>query len=297
MNQVLLLHSSLFIFHVMGTPQLHTHHGRRVCGQSSLYSHKIVMATQSYAHAAHRPYITLCNGHRLCSTYKTVYSTAYRVVTRLTPYSHFYPECCPGWKRLHSHNCNQAVCTHNCMNGGTCYKPNQCACPLGWRGHQCQTDVNECSEQRPCAHKCVNTAGSYRCECRDGFRLMGDGRSCQSLPSLPPPPLPPSPPQPAVGGHPHTDERLNLVENVTEEVQNLRNRVELLEKTLQMALTPYNSIFPLSGEEGLSEKTTLLSYSFQQLDRIDSLSEQIGFLEERLGTCSCQEDQQPSPIK
>lgn len=27
-----------------------------------------------------------------------------------------------------------------------------------------------------------------------------------------------------------TDERLNLVENVTEEVQSLRNRVELLEK-------------------------------------------------------------------
>lgn len=94
------------------------------------------------------------------------------------------------------------------------------------------------------------------------------------------------------------DERLNLAENVTEEVQNLRNRVELLEKTLQMALTPFSSIFPLSAaDEGLSEKTTLLSYSFQQLDRIDSLSEQIGFLEERLGTCSCQEDQQASPIK
>ncbi|XP_055007283.1 epidermal growth factor-like protein 7 [Boleophthalmus pectinirostris] len=182
------------------------------------------------------------------------------------------------------------------MNGGTCYKPNHCACPLGWRGYQCQTDVNECSEQRPCAHKCVNTAGSYRCECRDGFRLIGDGRSCQSLPPLPPP-LPPSPSQPAVGGHSHTDERLNLVENVTEEVQNLRNRVELLEKTLQMVLTPYNSIFPLSAEEGSSGKTTLLSYSFQQLDRIDSLSEQIGFLEERLGTCSCQEDQRTSPIK
>ncbi|KAK7896084.1 hypothetical protein WMY93_021409 [Mugilogobius chulae] len=294
MNQVLLLHSSLFIFHVMGSPQLHTHHGRRVCGQSLHHSHKIVMATQSYVQSVHKPYITLCHGHRLCSTYKTTYYVAYKMVSRVTPSTHFYPECCPGWKRLHSHNCNQAVCSQNCMNGGTCYKPNQCACPLGWSGHQCQIDVNECSEERPCAHKCINTAGSYRCDCRDGFRLMGDKRSCQSLPPLP---LPPSPTRPAEGDHSHTDERLKQVENVTEEVQNLRNRVEILEKTLQMALSPYNSIFPVSAEEGSSEKTTLLSYSFQQLDRIDSLSEQIGFLEERLGTCSCQENQQTSPIK
>lgn len=95
-----------------------------------------------------------------------------------------------------------------------------------------------------------------------------------------------------------TDERINLVENVTEEVRNLRNRVELLEKTLQIALTPFSRIFPpAAADEGLTEKATLLSYSFRQLDRIDSLSEQIGFLEERLGTCSCQEDQHTSPIK
>lgn len=54
---------------------------------------------------------------------------------------------------------------------------------------------------------------------------------------------------------------------------------------LQLALAPFSSFFPLSLDEGMSEKTTLLSHSFQQLDRIDSLSEQIGFLEERLGTC------------
>lgn len=289
MHQMLLLSSSLFILHVMGTPQFFAHYGRRVCGQALHQSQSVVMATESYVQAVHKPYITLCQGHRLCSTYKTMYSVAYKQVSRVVPYSHFYPECCPGWKRFHSHNCNQAVCAH-CMNGGTCFKPNQCACPQGWTGHQCQTDVNECSEQRPCAHKCVNTAGSYRCACRDGFRLIGDGRSCQSLPPPHTTRRPPSPARPTVGGHTDTDERLNLVENVTEEVQSLRNRVELLEKTLQMALTPYSSVFPISMEEGLSEKITLLSHSFQQLDRIDSLSEQIGFLEERLGTCSCKED-------
>lgn len=59
----------------------------------------------------------------------------------------------------------------------------------------------------------------------------------------------------------------------------------LPEQKLQLVLAPFSSFFPLSLDEGWSEKTTLLSHSFQQLDRIDSLSEQIGFLEERLGTC------------
>ncbi|XP_033502967.1 epidermal growth factor-like protein 7 [Epinephelus lanceolatus] len=289
MYQTLLLSSSLLILHVMGTPQFFAHHGRRVCGQN--LRHSVAMATESYVQPVHKPYITLCQGHRLCSTYKTVYSVAYRQVSRAAPPSYFYSECCPGWRRFHSHNCNQAVCGHPCGNGGTCLRPNQCACPLGWTGNQCQTDVDECSEQRPCAHECVNTAGSYRCACRDGFMLAGDGRSCQGLPPPPPPPPPPTTQtsQATVGGHTDAD-GLSQMENVTEEVQSLRNRVELLEKKLQLVLAPFSSFFPLSLDEGWSEKTTLLSHSFQQLDRIDSLSEQIGFLEERIGTCSCQEN-------
>ncbi|XP_047426378.1 epidermal growth factor-like protein 7 [Mugil cephalus] len=301
MYQTLLLSSSLFILHVMGTPQFFAHHGRRVCGRD--LRPNVVTATESHVQPVYKPYITLCQGHRLCSTYKTTYSVVYRQVSRVVSSAHFYPECCPGWRRFHSHDCNQAVCGRPCANGGTCSRPNQCACPLGWTGPQCQTDVDECSErqqqqqQRPrCAQLCVNTAGSYRCACGDGFRLDGDGRSCQSLP--PPPTRRPAPPtaapsptsRAAVGGQTDAGGGFAAVENVTEEVQSLRNRVELLEKKLQLVLAPFSSFFPLSLDEGLSEKTTLLSHSFQQLDRIDSLSEQIGFLEERLGTCSCQEN-------
>ncbi|KAF3849346.1 hypothetical protein F7725_015843 [Dissostichus mawsoni] len=257
MYQTLLLSSSLFILHVVGTPQYYAHHGRRACGRD--LHHSAAMATESYIAAVHKPYITLCQGHRLCSTYKTVYSVAYRQVSRAAPSSGFYSECCPGWRKFHSHNCNQ--------------------------------DVDECSEQHPCAQECVNKAGSYRCVCRDGFRLTGDGHSCQSLP---PPPLPAPPPPPTtqatVGGHTDAGGGISQMENVTEEVQSLRDRVELLEKKLQMVLAPFSSFFPPSLDDGWSEKTTLLSHSFQQLDRIDSLSEQIGFLEERIGTCSCQEN-------
>uniref|UniRef100_A0A3Q3VWR0 Uncharacterized protein n=1 Tax=Mola mola TaxID=94237 RepID=A0A3Q3VWR0_MOLML len=290
MYQALLLSSSLFILHVMGSPQFFAPHGRRTCGRE--LRHNVVMATESYVQPVHKPYITLCQGHRVCSTYKTLYSVGYRQVSRAALPLHFHPDCCPGWRRFHSHNCNQGNLVIRdlsppCVNGGTCVRPNHCTCPLGWAGYQCQTDVDECRQQKPCAQECVNTAGSYRCACRDGFRLAKDGRSCQSLPPPSPPPPPPATrPSPAQTSQTSSGGGgLGLLENVTEEVQSLRNRVELLEKKLQLALAPFSNFFPTSLDEGLVEKTTLLSHSYQQLDRIDSLSEQIGFLEERLGTC------------
>uniref|UniRef100_A0A3B5L4U4 Uncharacterized protein n=1 Tax=Xiphophorus couchianus TaxID=32473 RepID=A0A3B5L4U4_9TELE len=211
MYQELLLSSALLFLHVMGTPQFFGHHGRRAC--SGDLRHNVILATESYAQPVHKPYITLCQGHRLCSTYKTTYSLAYRQVSRIASASHFYPDCCPGWRRFHSHNCNQALCAEPCANGGTCLKPNKCACPPGWTGHRCQTDADECGGRQPCAQLCVNTAGSYRCACRDGFTLAGDGRVTFEL-------------NPA-----HSEiTNFGLAENVTEEVQSLRNRVELLEK-------------------------------------------------------------------
>lgn len=41
------------------------------------------------------------------------------------------------------------------------------------------SDVNECEELNGgCQQTCVNTPGSYHCECSEGFRMHADGRTC-----------------------------------------------------------------------------------------------------------------------
>lgn len=41
-------------------------------------------------------------------------------------------------------------------------------------------DIDECatSNETLCAHICINTLGSYRSECREGYIQEDDGRTC-----------------------------------------------------------------------------------------------------------------------
>ena len=41
-------------------------------------------------------------------------------------------------------------------------------------------DIDECSERAKggCHHGCVNTRGSFKCTCRQGYRLVPDGKKC-----------------------------------------------------------------------------------------------------------------------
>ena len=40
-------------------------------------------------------------------------------------------------------------------------------------------DVNEClSNNGGCSQRCINTLGTFRCECTPGYSLSSDGRSC-----------------------------------------------------------------------------------------------------------------------
>jgi len=41
-------------------------------------------------------------------------------------------------------------------------------------------EYDECqSDSHGCQHTCINTLGSYRCECRIGYELHSDGKKCE----------------------------------------------------------------------------------------------------------------------
>lgn len=42
-------------------------------------------------------------------------------------------------------------------------------------------DVDECEVQTPgvCSQLCINTPGSYRCDCQPGFIMEADGHHCK----------------------------------------------------------------------------------------------------------------------
>ncbi|XP_012913975.1 epidermal growth factor-like protein 7 isoform X3 [Mustela putorius furo] len=189
--------------------------GRRVCAVGAPRGPE----SESFVQRVYQPFLTTCDGHRACSTYRTIYRTAYRRSPGPAAPRPRYA-CCPGWKRTSGlpRACGAAICRPPCQNGGTCVQPGRCHCPAGWRGDTCQIGVDSAVE---------------------------------------------------------------------EEVQKLRSRVDVLEQKLQLVLAPLHSLASRALEHGLPDPSSLLAHSFQQLDRIDSLSEQISFLEEQLGSCEC----------
>ncbi|XP_060009874.1 epidermal growth factor-like protein 7 isoform X4 [Lagenorhynchus albirostris] len=117
----------------------------------------------------------------------TLYRTAYRRSPGPAPARPRYA-CCPGWKR-------------------TSGLPGSCA-----------ADVDECRAGRGgCPQRCVNTAGSYWCQCREGHSPSVDGALC--LPGRGAPRVAPSP---ATG----------VGSEVKEEMQRLQSRVDVLEQVL-----------------------------------------------------------------
>lgn len=71
--------------------------------------------------------------------------------------------------------CGDFTCEHQCVMGESGYS---CACPRGFRLEENQrscADIDEC-QTRVCEdHFCVNTPGSYICECKNGYEMV-DGK-------------------------------------------------------------------------------------------------------------------------
>ncbi|XP_073731741.1 nephronectin isoform X2 [Misgurnus anguillicaudatus] len=80
--------------------------------------------------------------------------------------------CCWGWTRNSWGKCTP-VCESGCKHG-ECVGPDQCRCHAGYTGKTCNQDVNECAF-RPCKYRCMNTLGSYKCYCLNGYMMMTDG--------------------------------------------------------------------------------------------------------------------------
>ncbi|XP_045921435.1 nephronectin isoform X2 [Micropterus dolomieu] len=87
-------------------------------------------------------------------------------------------ECCWGWRQMARGRC-QPHCQQGCKHG-ECVGPDTCKCHPGYTGKACNHDLNECGvKPRPCKHRCMNTPGSYKCYCLDGYTLQPDG-SCRN---------------------------------------------------------------------------------------------------------------------
>ncbi|XP_048669267.1 epidermal growth factor-like protein 7 isoform X6 [Marmota marmota marmota] len=54
--------------------------------------------SESFVQRVYQPLLTTCDGHRACSTYRTIYRTAYRRSPGPAPARPQFA-CCPGWKR------------------------------------------------------------------------------------------------------------------------------------------------------------------------------------------------------
>ncbi|KAH9505487.1 hypothetical protein Btru_057440 [Bulinus truncatus] len=75
---------------------------------------------------------------------------------------------------FYGQNCSN---TCQCNGRGTCDPMKGCVCNSHWTGSHCEVDIDECTQPGTCSQGfvCVNTVGSFKCACHDGYQLQ-DGQ-------------------------------------------------------------------------------------------------------------------------
>ncbi|XP_063695836.1 fibulin-2-like isoform X2 [Culicoides brevitarsis] len=106
-----------------------------------------------------------------------------------TEYDKDGPNCAKGFTldvfRKRCVDVNECKRRENCPKGFRCVNTmgsfNCVPCPKGFLGIKGRClDINECSiRTHKCSQICVNTHGSYRCACKNGFKLHSDGNFCE----------------------------------------------------------------------------------------------------------------------
>ena len=89
------------------------------------------------------------------------------------------PESLAGFTGHVCHDIDECAGSNPCKNGNKCQNlPGsfRCLCGPGYRGWNCEEDVNECLRVRNLCGigMCFNTLGSYHCNCSAGYV----GRNC-----------------------------------------------------------------------------------------------------------------------
>ncbi|XP_063419669.1 uncharacterized protein LOC134704818 [Mytilus trossulus] len=92
-------------------------------------------------------------------------------------YYYYQYFCCNGWTTTTYQNCNRAICTPPCGNGGQCTSPGQCNCTDGWTGNRCYGAAT-CSYDFPCyPGDCQGLSGTGSCVCSSDF----SGSTCLTV--------------------------------------------------------------------------------------------------------------------
>ncbi|KAL8617489.1 hypothetical protein ACOMHN_062700 [Nucella lapillus] len=80
-------------------------------------------------------------------------------------------------------NCNM-TCNCDSLGSQRCDGETGCVCRSGWQGVRCDEDLHECSGD-PCANlsnsQCVDTVGSFRCQCHDGYMNNSARNACVDI--------------------------------------------------------------------------------------------------------------------